>query len=138
MARTPRAYVSQQTTMSCCRCTAAFGVPVVPEVYSQNATSSLVVAAGARSAHSPAEALDGEAFRGRGVPPIDPGAVHDRDRGTRVVQHVLDLGRACQRIQGNADPADLDRTPKGVHELRSVGEEQGHAIFHAHAEPPQG
>src|SRR5256885_3590353 len=40
--------------MSCCRCTAALGGPVVPEVYIQNATSSLVVGAGSSSGHWPA------------------------------------------------------------------------------------
>src|SRR2546421_512236 len=39
--------------MSCCRCTTALGGPVVPEVYIQNATSSLVVGAGSSSAHWP-------------------------------------------------------------------------------------
>ena len=38
--------------MSWCRCTAALGVPVVPDVYSQKATSSLVVSAGSSSSDS--------------------------------------------------------------------------------------
>src|SRR2546426_4880132 len=46
---TCRPNASQQTSISWCRWTAALGVPVVPEVYCQNATSSLVVAAGASS-----------------------------------------------------------------------------------------
>src|SRR2546421_74397 len=47
------------------------------------------------------ELLDGEAFRGHGVSPLGHAAVHDHDRGARVVQHVLDLRRARQGIQGN-------------------------------------
>src|SRR5262249_4444308 len=38
-------YVSQQITMSCCRCTAPFGKPVEPDEYCQYAGSSRDVTA---------------------------------------------------------------------------------------------
>src|SRR5437899_6401299 len=43
--RTPFANSSAHTTMSWCRWTHPFGAPVLPDEYSQNATSSRVVGA---------------------------------------------------------------------------------------------
>src|SRR5256885_979693 len=59
--------------MSWCRCTAALGVPVVPDVYSQKATSSLVVAAGSSSPDSAAERSQRVAARVGAAPPVAVG-----------------------------------------------------------------
>ncbi len=48
MPSTPLANDSAHTTMSWCRCTQPFGAPVLPEEYSQNAASSLLVGAAGR------------------------------------------------------------------------------------------
>src|SRR5215469_5795846 len=48
MFKTPFAYASLLTTISCCKWTHAFGRPVLPDEYNQKAASSLLVAAASR------------------------------------------------------------------------------------------
>src|SRR5213080_1853363 len=123
--------------MSWCRCTAALGVPVVPDVYSQKATSSLVVAAGSSSPDSavtsslnpicPGPARPAQVAQAREARPdrFDRRRAllaRDGDLGATVVQDVFVVARLEQRVRGNRHGADLQRAPERVHELGAVGQ----------------
>ena len=61
----------------------------------------------------------------------------DDDRGAAVVQDVLVIARLEERVRRHRHGADLQRTPKRVHELGTVGQQQQHALLHADTEPSQ-
>ena len=58
--------------------------------------------------------------------------------GPAVVQQVLVVGRLQERIERDGDRADLDRAEEREHALGRVGQDDGHALFHANTQVDQG
>ena len=139
--------------MSCWRCTQPFGLPVVPDEYSQNAGASRLVGSASStgdesatsfsrriarpsSMSSPATTtwrMDEQAADGFVRFSVQRSA-QDDDARRRVAEDVVVFRRGPSRVQGHRDGADLDGTEEGGNHLRQIEHQQQDTFFRPDAE----